>query len=152
MQQPILQLQSSGRASRDADAQMQQQPLPMNIPAKPQQSGQLRKKETNALHLFVSGKHGKYFKQARTQINDLTKNNPEFLNAQDEKGNTPLHLAIASDKRIAINTLLAQQADVSISNNKGETPYQLAKKKTREYLEAHHPVLFSKYFTNTTNK
>lgn len=51
---------------------------------------------------------------------------PEWINAQDENGNTPLFLATATQQHDVVVALIEMGADVNIQNNKGETPIMQA--------------------------
>ncbi len=55
-------------------------------------------------------------------------------NAQDEKGNTPLHCAIRSGSDKAARILLAHDAQVSIFNNNGDTSLHIAAQRKRSQL------------------
>ncbi len=71
------------------------------------------------------------------------------VNAQDEDGNTPLHYAIIpnSDEELernkVVDLLIANGADLTLKNNKGQTPIEYLVEKRRkdaadkliEYLE-----------------
>ena len=47
------------------------------------------------------------------------------MEAKDNEGRTPLHLAVAAGKLETIDALITAGADTTIKNNKGETPFQL---------------------------
>ncbi|MBN7559492.1 ankyrin repeat domain-containing protein [Mycobacteroides abscessus] len=48
------------------------------------------------------------------------------VNAKDDQGYTPLHLAVAADSAEVVRLLLDSGAEVDAVNNKGETPLRCA--------------------------
>ena len=58
-------------------------------------------------------------------------NTQNSINSQNNQGLTPLHLAVISDKSKIIKKLLHQNADLSISDKKNRTPYNLALEKNK---------------------
>jgi len=58
------------------------------------------------------------------KVKAILKNYREFINSQDELGNTPLHKAVAihRDNNDVIKLLLKKGADPNIKNNEGQTP------------------------------
>src|SRR5690349_2630528 len=50
----------------------------------------------------------------------------ESVNAQNNDGDTPLHLACSKGNSDMVETLMCAGADVNISNDKTQTPAQLA--------------------------
>jgi ankyrin repeat protein len=60
------------------------------------------------------------------QIKFLLKSFPDLLEAGDEKGFTPLHIAVASKQFGSAETLLALRAKVNARADNGQTPLHLA--------------------------
>ena len=60
-------------------------------------------------------------------VRNLLRKNPQWINAKDEKGLTPLHYAIAIGYYEFTDFLLSCGADVNVKNNVGYTPLDLAK-------------------------
>lgn len=60
----------------------------------------------------------------------LLKHNAQ-VNVRDADGNTPLHIAAETGKKIMVEDLLAAGADVTLKNNAGETAVQYAEKKSK---------------------
>lgn len=56
----------------------------------------------------------------------LLEHAPELLNAQDDDGNTPLHIAIQSNHNAVVNALLKSKPDLSITNKAGYAPFLFA--------------------------
>jgi ankyrin repeat protein len=48
------------------------------------------------------------------------------INAQDEKGNTPLMLAINFESAYMVELLIEEGANVNLANNEGMTPLEIA--------------------------
>ena len=48
------------------------------------------------------------------------------VNAKDERGRTPLHIAALNDHADAVSALIAAGADVNAKDNRGQTPLHLA--------------------------
>jgi ankyrin repeat protein len=65
-----------------------------------------------------------------TEILELILNSKAavFIDAKDNQGNTPSHLAVANYNEHAMKLLLARKADVSITNKVGWTPLHIAAK------------------------
>ncbi len=57
-----------------------------------------------------------------------------IVNAMDVDGDTALHHAVQADFRLMVEYLLSRKADVSIANNKGVKPIQLASDEVRQLL------------------
>ncbi|XP_065047879.1 ankyrin repeat-containing protein At2g01680-like [Musa acuminata AAA Group] len=56
----------------------------------------------------------------------------ELVNAQDDEGNTPLHLAVISRNKKMVQVLLScASVNASVMNNSGRTPVDLASSKVR---------------------
>jgi Ankyrin repeats (many copies) len=87
-----------------------------------------KKTKRNSLHQYASNGHGKSRPKINLAIEKLLKNHPEFLNAQDEYGDTPLHLAAKGDLAMNVRKLIECKADITIVNQEGKTPVQLAVK------------------------
>ena len=60
------------------------------------------------------------------RIKVLVKNWPELLEATDEKGYTPLHIAVLSDRLAAAAYLLERRANPNTRTRVGQTPLHLA--------------------------
>lgn len=60
------------------------------------------------------------------QIKFLLKSFPDLIESTDEKGNTPLHIAVASRQLAAAQTLVGLRAKVNARNETGVTPLHLA--------------------------
>ncbi|KTD73486.1 ankyrin repeat domain-containing protein [Legionella tucsonensis] len=59
-------------------------------------------------------------------IEGFAKNAKHHINAQNEKGQTPLHLAAMSESPFAINELIKNGADLNIKDERGFTPLDYA--------------------------
>jgi ankyrin repeat protein len=57
------------------------------------------------------------------KVKSLLAGNPDLVNAKDEDGATPLHLAMSKD---VAELLLANKADVNAKDNIGYTPLHVA--------------------------
>ena len=108
-------------------------------------------RKTNALHEYAIEKHGNSRVQIKESVTKLIKNNPEYLNAQDTNGNTPLHLAVKFEKITVASALLENRADVNIRNNAGKTSYKFALKKVRSALKEKYPTIFKKTLKKTSS-
>ncbi|CAB0030127.1 unnamed protein product [Trichogramma brassicae] len=53
------------------------------------------------------------------------RNRPMQVDAQDESGNTPLHLALTEDNEEAVESLLRRGADSSLANARETTPLHI---------------------------
>ncbi|PON92516.1 Transmembrane protein, partial [Trema orientale] len=96
----------------------------------------ITKADETALHLAVADGETKFALQLINVITD-----PATLSIQNEKGDTPLHLAAAlGDLSVCIETIEKNPDGVTIRNSKGETPLFLAarygKKKAFLYLHS----------------
>jgi ankyrin repeat protein len=61
------------------------------------------------------------------EIESILAEKPEFVNAKDEEGYTPLHLAVlVSGNKEAVKILIAKGANVNGRNNTGATPLHMA--------------------------
>ncbi|WP_264719450.1 MULTISPECIES: ankyrin repeat domain-containing protein [unclassified Wolbachia] len=59
------------------------------------------------------------------QVADLI-NKGDDVNARDNRGNTPLHLAVLADKLQVVEKLIERGADINAKNNHGATPLHWA--------------------------
>ncbi|CAB0040267.1 unnamed protein product [Trichogramma brassicae] len=55
----------------------------------------------------------------------VERNRPMQVDAQDESGNTPLHLALTEDNEEAVESLLRRDADSSLANARETTPLHI---------------------------
>lgn len=60
------------------------------------------------------------------KIKALFKNTPTIIEATDEKGQTPLHIAVRNHRTAAAQTLLALHANVNARSSSGQTPLHVA--------------------------
>jgi len=60
------------------------------------------------------------------QILFLFKTSPEIIESTDEKGLTPLHIAVLNDHPAAVKSLLGLRAKVNARSDAGETPLHVA--------------------------
>ena len=67
------------------------------------------------------------------KVKALIKNNPDLVFSKDDFGHTPLYLAAASGRKNVVELLLANKADVNVTNNNGETPLRKAVVKGGNY-------------------
>ena len=69
----------------------------------------------------------------------LTNNDKRFINSCNVSGNTPLMIAIKSEKNCIVQYLVCTlKCDVSIKNAKGETAYHVASQNSLEVLKIFH--------------
>lgn len=78
------------------------------------------KLEKTALHKAIKS----YAPYSETE--QLIKNNPSMINAQDKNGNTPLHLACFKSYPERIKLLLENGANPNLKNLRNETPLHIA--------------------------
>ncbi|EGD79591.1 hypothetical protein PTSG_10437 [Salpingoeca rosetta] len=62
-------------------------------------------------------------------VTSLIKQDHAHVNHQDEQGDTPLHVACRHNQPAIVKLLLAEGADVSITNTRGGTPFMVAQKR-----------------------
>jgi hypothetical protein len=67
------------------------------------------------------------------KVKALLKKNPDLVFSKDDFGHTPLYLAAASGRKNVVELLLANKADVNVTNNNGETPLRKAVVKGGNY-------------------
>lgn len=79
-----------------------------------------------AIHNLVIAGDIDALKKLLQSKGDVIIANQMLVNEQDDQGNTPLMLAVQRNLWVAAELLLTVDADVSISNNHGETPLQVA--------------------------
>jgi len=60
------------------------------------------------------------------QIKSLFKNSPDLIDATDEKGRTPLHIAAGNKQVTAVQVLLGLRAKVNVRASNGQTPLHTA--------------------------
>jgi ankyrin repeat protein len=60
------------------------------------------------------------------KIKELFKNTPEIIEATDQKGMTPLHIAVANHRLAVAQTLLGLHANVNARSSTGQTPLHIA--------------------------
>ena len=75
-----------------------------------------------ALALVTAILHGKL-----DEIRSLLKDNPNWVNAKDGKGLTPLHYAVAVDNLEIVKLLVGRWATFNVKNNAGFTPLDVAR-------------------------
>ncbi|CAB0037670.1 unnamed protein product [Trichogramma brassicae] len=59
-------------------------------------------------------------------VQRVERNRPMQVDAQDESGNTPLHLALTEDNEESVESLLKRGADSSLANARETTPLHIA--------------------------
>ncbi|CAB0041044.1 unnamed protein product, partial [Trichogramma brassicae] len=58
-------------------------------------------------------------------VERMERDRPMQIDAQDESGNTPLHLALTEGNEEAVESLLRKSADLSLANATGKTPLHI---------------------------
>jgi len=74
-----------------------------------------------AINIFDAAKKGDIEK-----VKEIINNNNDQINAQDDDGNTPLHLAASSDNRQLIKLLIEEGSNTDIKNYSNQTPLDFA--------------------------
>jgi len=62
------------------------------------------------------------------KVKTLLAENPDLVNAKDQDGWTPLHMAAATGNKGVVALLLANKADINVKNTDGSTPLFIAEK------------------------
>lgn len=70
--------------------------------------------------------HAAAYEGDTSKLIELLKNEPEIIEAQNDKGDTPLLLSVYRGHLEAAEFLISQGADINAQNNHGDTPLHLA--------------------------
>ncbi|KAJ6878158.1 hypothetical protein NC651_030791 [Populus alba x Populus x berolinensis] len=93
----------------------------------------INKKEQNILHVAAQNGHGSLIMYILEQDQKIVET---LLNAMDEDGNTPLHLATQHGQPASVYLLVRdKRVYPRIANNEGLTPYELGRKQSKIAVE-----------------
>ena len=87
----------------------------------PQQQEQLQTVEHGTQTLFGCVKHNRY-----DELRAILESDVSLVDAEDDMGNTLLHMAIANNNKRVAKLLLKSGARVGIQNKRGDTPLHVA--------------------------
>ncbi|RLO12291.1 hypothetical protein DYB28_009060, partial [Aphanomyces astaci] len=88
----------------------------------------------SALHLAVQNQEDEGFEAVKTAV-WLIENDAD-INAKDHSGNTPLHYAVHEERDDLVESLLKKGALVTVTNNAGQTPLDMADEQSTKDLLA----------------
>ncbi|ETV76244.1 hypothetical protein H257_09737 [Aphanomyces astaci] len=88
----------------------------------------------SALHLAVQNQEDEGFEAVKTAV-WLIENDAD-INAKDHAGNTPLHYAVHEERDDLVESLLKKGALVTVTNNAGQTPLDMADEQSTKDLLA----------------
>ncbi|XP_014225913.1 serine/threonine-protein phosphatase 6 regulatory ankyrin repeat subunit B-like [Trichogramma pretiosum] len=86
---------------------------------------------STALHAICKGDYDQDLVNAFFELS-RENNHPVLINAQDNQGNTPLHLAVSKGNKNVVEYLLRRGADSSLANAEGQTALHIICKRDKE--------------------